>query len=82
MRKKCLYSDLFWFAFFPHFPAFGLNTERKCRKNVDQNKSDDGHLLRSEPQLPNKSSNYEITGNYSILNRKLRNWPREIQLYN
>ena len=40
-RKKCPYSELFWFAFFPHFPAFGLNTERygvflriqfECRK--------------------------------------------------
>ena len=28
MRKKCPYSKLFWSAFFPHFPVFGLNTER------------------------------------------------------
>ena len=28
LRKKCPYSELFWSAFFPHFPAFGLNTER------------------------------------------------------
>ena len=28
LRKKCWYSELFWFAFFPHFPAFRLNTER------------------------------------------------------
>ena len=28
LRKKCLYLELFWYAFFPHFPAFGLNTER------------------------------------------------------
>ena len=28
MRKKCPYSQLFWSAFFIHFPAFGLNTER------------------------------------------------------
>ena len=27
-RKKSPYSELFWSAFFPHFPAFGLNTER------------------------------------------------------
>ena len=26
--KKCPYSELFWSANFPHFPAFGLNTER------------------------------------------------------
>ena len=25
LRKKCLYSELFWSAFFPHFSAFGLN---------------------------------------------------------
>ena len=28
LRKKSPYSELFWPAFFPHFPAFGLNTER------------------------------------------------------
>ena len=27
LRKKFPYSELFWSAFFPHFPAFGLNTE-------------------------------------------------------
>ena len=50
VHKKCPYSELFWSAFFPHFPAFGPNTERytlylsvfrrnagKCRKNADQN---------------------------------------------
>ena len=26
--KKCLYLELFWSEFFPHFLAFGLNTER------------------------------------------------------
>ena len=25
--KQCLYSELFLSAFFPDFPAFGLNTE-------------------------------------------------------
>ena len=28
LRKKCPYSELFWSAFFPYFPAFGLNKER------------------------------------------------------
>ena len=28
LRKKFLYSELFWWAFFPHFLAFGLITER------------------------------------------------------
>ena len=27
LRKKSSYSELFWSAFFPHFAAFGLNTE-------------------------------------------------------
>ena len=41
LRKKSPYLELFWSALFPHFPAFGLNTETysislhiqsKCRK--------------------------------------------------
>ena len=28
LRKKCSYSELFWSAFFPHFPAIWLNTKR------------------------------------------------------
>ena len=28
-RKKSPYSELFWSAFSPDFPAFGLNTERQ-----------------------------------------------------
>ena len=28
LRKTFPYLELFWSAFFPHFPAFGLNTER------------------------------------------------------
>ena len=44
LRKKCPYSELFWAAFFPHFPAFGLTTEwyivflrnqSECVKNTD-----------------------------------------------
>ena len=41
--------------FFPHFPAFGLNTNRyvfnpnagKCGKNAEQNNSEYGQFLRS-----------------------------------
>ena len=56
LGKKCPYSESFWSAFFPHFPAFGLNTERcgvfspnsgKCWKNADLNNSEHGHFLRS-----------------------------------
>ena len=46
MRKKSRYSELFWSAFFPHFPAFELNTG-KCGKNADQNKFEYGLFLRS-----------------------------------
>ena len=28
MREKSPFSELFWSAFLPHFPTFGLNTER------------------------------------------------------
>ena len=36
LRKKCLYSELFWSAFFPHFSAFGLNI-RKIRTRITPN---------------------------------------------
>ena len=44
-------------SIFPHFAAFGLNTETysvfdpnvgKCGKNADQNNSEYGHFLRSD----------------------------------
>ena len=37
LRKKYPYSELFWSAFFPHFPTFELNTERysvRMRENA------------------------------------------------
>ena len=61
--------------FFPHFPAFGLNTERfsdtpyvsvfspnagKCGKNADQNNSEDGHFLRSFGDLLDKDKSVSI----------------------
>ena len=50
LRKKCPYLELFWSAFFlirteyreiwsysgPHFPAFGLNTERYSASLLSQ----------------------------------------------
>ena len=54
MGKKCPYSELFWSAFFLHFSALRLNTERygvslriqsKCGKNADQNNSEFRHFL-------------------------------------
>ena len=34
LRKKCPYSELFWSAFFPHCPTFGLNTVTVFGPNV------------------------------------------------
>ena len=54
LRTKCLYSELFWSTFFPHFPTFGLNTVYlsvfnpnvgKCVKNADQNNSKCGNFF-------------------------------------
>ena len=49
LRKTSPYSESFWSAFFPDFPAFGLNTKRysspnagKSGKNADQNNSEYG----------------------------------------
>ena len=63
LRKKSSYSELFWSAFFPHFPAFGLSTKRysvslpyhsvfcpnagKCGRNADHNNSEYELFLRS-----------------------------------
>ena len=58
-RKKSSYSELFWSAFSPDFPAFGLNTRDteylsvfspkagKSGKNADPNNSEYGLFLRS-----------------------------------
>ena len=76
--KKCPCSELFWFAFFPHFPAFGLNTERffvslriqskcgKTRENADQNNSEYGLFLPSE--YGNKSR-LQFTDTGSLLHK-------------
>ena len=47
LHTKCKYSELFWSAFFPHFPVFCPNAG-KCRKNADLNNSEYGLFLRSE----------------------------------
>ena len=55
LRKKSPYSELFWSAVFPHFPAFGLNTEKygvslriqsKCGKILARKNSAFGHFSR------------------------------------
>ena len=56
LHKKSPHSELFWYAFFLHFPAFGMNTERcgvspsiqsECGKNADHYNSEYGLFLRS-----------------------------------
>ena len=49
LRKKCPYTELFWSAFFPHFPTFGLNVER-YRLSLLEN----GHFLRSVYIFPGR----------------------------
>ena len=52
MRKKCLYSELFWSVFL----ALGLNAERysvavQMWETVDQNNPEHGHFSRSQGEL-------------------------------
>ena len=82
LRKKCPYSELFWSAFSPHFPAFGLNAERyrlslriqsECGKNADQNNSEYELFLRSVSlQLFKKLSSIILLGWF--LNKIPMNW--------
>ena len=57
-RKKCPYSVLFWSAFFPHFPTFGLNVERyrlSLRIQSEYQKMrENGHFLRSVYIFPGR----------------------------
>ena len=46
VRKKCLYSELFWSAFSRIWTENAKNAE-KMRENEDQNNSEYGHFLRS-----------------------------------
>ena len=70
LRKMFPYSELFWSAFSPHFPSFGLNTERyevslriqsKCGKNVDQNNSGYRHFLRSAKEIESFWINLKVS---------------------
>ena len=49
VRKKCLYSELFWSAFSRIWTENAKNAE-KMRENEDQNNSEYGHFLRSVHQ--------------------------------
>ena len=77
LDKKCLYSELFWSAFFPHFPAFGLNTDAgKCGKNADQNTSEYGLFLRSDSLYRSRLSQTQIFPN-RILQIREKSFYRE-----
>ena len=52
LRKKCPYSELFWFAYSRIWTEYGeilriSPYSNRMRKNVDQNNSEYGHFLRS-----------------------------------
>ena len=52
LRKKCPYSELFWFAYSRIRTEYGeilriSPYSNRMRKNVDQNNSEYGHFLRS-----------------------------------
>ena len=58
LRKKSPYSELFWSAFFPDFPAFGVNMG-KSGKNANQNNSEYGLFLRNDVKKLKFSKDYE-----------------------
>ena len=43
LRKKCLYSELFWSAFSRSLSQYSV----RMRENADQSKSEYGHFSRS-----------------------------------
>ena len=57
-RKKSPYSELFSSAFFPDFPAFGVNMG-KSGKNANQNNSEYGLFLHNDVKKLKFSKDYE-----------------------
>ena len=58
LRKKCLYSELFWSAFShirTEYWVFSPNT-----KNVDQNNSEYGHFSRNDKLFPKSYPKHQI----------------------
>ena len=58
LRKKSPCSELFWFAFFPHFPVCGLNTERYSPYSVRMRENTGKMQTRI---TPNTDSFYALT---------------------
>ena len=64
--NHCVKSVRIWNYSSPHFPTFGLNTERyfvsllilRMWENTDQNNSEYGHFLRSE--LISNAQNFTV----------------------
>ena len=57
LSKKSSYLELFWSAFFPHFPAFVLNTERYFSPYVVRMRENAGKTPRI---TPNTSTFYAV----------------------
>ena len=59
MRKKCLYPELFWSAFFSHFPTFVLSTER-YRVRISVRMRENARKMRTKI-TPNTDTFYAVT---------------------
>ena len=68
LLKKCPYSELFWSEIFPHFPAFGLNTER-------YGVSHRYHIYHTDKNVPNQWERHD-SKLYNIFkdNNKILDW--------
>ena len=60
LLNKCPYSELFWSAFFPHFPAFVLNTERYFRISLYSVRMRENALKMQTRITLNTDSIYEV----------------------
>ena len=71
LHKKSPYSELFWSAFFPDFPAFGLNTERYTTYSVPMRENPGKMLTRITPNTDSFYAVYAtfITGKKANLRR-------------
>ena len=83
LRKRCLYLELFWSAFFPHFLAFGLNTERYGVSFRIQ--SECGKIReKCGPKTPNTDTFYavmlykDVTSNKKVRPKKSYSWFRKL----
>ena len=60
LLKKSSHSELFWSAFFSHFPAFGLNTERYSVSLRIQSECGKMREKCGPEQIPNTDTFYAV----------------------